>query len=168
MTYEEFLRFVSSPFWWLSVLVAAIIANLITFAVKAALDRAFAAASTTWRVRRTAQVAKTNALIDELSKDPTDLIMASHRIVSGELKSAVSVIFAILATILAFITPEEVVSRPGGQITMLILALVFMMVGLMSARILDAQRRIMTDANRRRKSVMTTPSGSPPGTGAST
>jgi hypothetical protein len=74
---SEFIKALTSPAWWISVVVVGILINLASAYVKHFLDKRLAKGSTWWRNRTEKQVAERRTLIETLKSSEHEQLLAS-------------------------------------------------------------------------------------------
>jgi len=67
---QEFLNFLNEPEWWISVVVAGLIINLLSSYFKTALDNQFSKISSWWRERSQARRKEREDYINRLKNEP--------------------------------------------------------------------------------------------------
>lgn len=74
---EEFINSLSSPSWWMGVVIVGVIINVASAYLKKPIDLLLSKVSSSWRARQTAAVEKRNALVESLRNDSNLLLLYS-------------------------------------------------------------------------------------------
>lgn len=74
---EEIISELASPKWWVSVVVAGIVINLVAAYIKPSFDKVFSSFSSWWRNRTNSKNEEREKYIKKLSNDPHLQVMES-------------------------------------------------------------------------------------------
>jgi len=163
MTYDEFIKSLYSPYWWIMAFVFAIAANLISTWLKIPVDKTLASVSTSWTKRQRARTESEWTRINILGADETKLLLFSHettRTFIGLFGITAVVFWIYIDTSITPVTPMGKVIYYASRVGLILFIL-------WAQNRYDTCRRILQLSIQERERIRTTHSSSPPGTDAS-
>lgn len=116
---DKIVEALSSPVWWLSVVVAGIVVNLVAAYGKPYIDKLLAVTSSRWRARSNAAKEKRERFIAQLRSDPNEFQYQSVR----ELRFRIQAIYALLIGVFILVFVVNVLPDPDDVRRILFLAL---------------------------------------------
>jgi len=123
MTLDQFKSFILSPYWWISVLVAGILANLLTSAIRAIWQNILARISSQWRSRMEAHTISRQKTIERLLTSSHEQTLFLFDEMRNRLQSIVTLVIGgqifsgAISNVIA-------VGRERGRIPVLVMLLV--------------------------------------------
>ena len=111
---EQILSNLSSPDWWIGVVMVGVIISLCAAYLKPLLDKVFSSMSSYWRMRVEKKEQQLKPEIEHLSNSENARIMAGFDEMRHRIRSTQNLIFGVIALIFSFIAFE---GRGGGGAT---------------------------------------------------
>jgi hypothetical protein len=104
------MRELTSPIWWISVVVVGLAVNLASAYLKPRLDALLLRSSSRWRSRSAERLARRRQAVDELRSNEKHLAFAYLRVISARLEGVQH--FAFSAWVAAMSTLAMLLRRP--------------------------------------------------------
>jgi len=105
---QELVGSLQSPAWWLSVVLAGIVVNLLAAYLKPLLDDWGARRSAARRARRDAQQAEREALLARLASDTHEQTVLLFRELRARLRAVLSLLLATMAMLVYLVAQPRV------------------------------------------------------------
>jgi hypothetical protein len=101
-TMEEFFKSLTSPVWWLSVVIVGVIISVVGAYLKVWIDKFFSLLSSAWKLRVEQEKLKANELLQQVQNSDRTLIMLGFEENRFRQRSMLLSILSMLCLILVF------------------------------------------------------------------
>lgn len=150
---EEFIKSLSSPSWWIGVVIVGIVINIASAYLKNPIDKVLIHTSSSWRIRRTESLEKRKALIELLKTDSELLILYAM----SENRFRIRCIGFILIGFLAFYMSTSIIWQFSNiaAIVGLICCLIMTLAGLSDQASAMRVYSVIEEVNEKYKNINT-------------